>query len=130
MGVETAVALGFTALSATGNLLAANEQQEAAEQQARITEAESAEAARVRRIELKKFEAVQRGRFLSSGVTIEGSPLLVLEETRREGEKEVRAIRRFGAARAETFRQTGRAAALRGITGAVTAVGRGVQQTF
>ena len=38
--------------------------------------------------------------FLKSGVMLEGSPLLVMEETRRKGEENAKNVRESGAARA------------------------------
>ena len=66
-------------------------------------------------------------RYAKSGVTLEGSPVLVLAETRRLGQEEVAAIERRGRAqalllrqRAEQTRKAGRSAMLGGIFNAAS----------
>lgn len=76
-----------------------------------------------------KFRKRQKLAFLKSGVVLAGSPLLILEETRREGAKEVEAIKKRGQAqfrlsnqRAEISRLSGRASLISGIGGAFNTV--------
>lgn len=77
--------------------------------------------------EAQAFKATQKMRFLKSGVTLEGSPLEILDETTRNAEEQISAIRARGAAQqadensnAESFRNQGRAALLGGISGAAS----------
>ena len=76
-----------------------------------------------------KFRKKQKLAFLKRGVVLAGSPLLILEETRREGTEEVESIRRRGQAqfrlsqqRADIFRASGRASLISGIGGAFSTV--------
>lgn len=66
--------------------------------------------------------------FLKSGVTLEGSPLLVLEETRREGAEEVAAIRAGGESRAKTLRAQGRSALIGGFLSGAGDIAAGGQK--
>lgn len=65
--------------------------------------------------EFRKFKRKQKLLFLKSGIRLEGSPLLVLQETEAEGQRRVTAIRKRGRAlgglgrtRANILRRTGR----------------------
>jgi len=123
----------FKARSQTAQGESANKtaQQQAAlqEEQGQIAQQEallSAErAAEDRRIFLKR----QRLAFVKSGVSLEGSPLLILEQTRSRSQEEVDAIVRRGIAQkdlavrqADITRRQGRAALTGGIAGATSTV--------
>ncbi len=78
------------------------------------------------------FRKRQKLMFLKSGVALVGSPLLILEETRTEGAKEVDAIRRRGQAqfslaqrKAGIARATGRAQFIGGVAGATGSLASG-----
>ncbi len=139
MGLETILAvalIGLTAASIVTQVAGAAASRDAAkkeaglqETQGRIIQAEAEETAENVGEENRKFRARQKLLFLKAGVTLEGSPLLILEETKEEGEEEVEAIQRRGAAQltlsqqqAEITRSQGRAAFIGGIAGA-TATG-------
>lgn len=69
-----------------------------------------------------KFKARQKMMFIKSGINLSGSPLLILEETQRESEKEVSAIRAkgvaqkaLGFAQAQKVESTGRAKLVSGF---------------
>ena len=73
------------------------------------------EAGRVKD-ERRKFLAKQGLAFVKGGVSLQGSPLLVLEETEIESAKEVAALKaqgasqfKFGVDKAERAKKTGRA---------------------
>ncbi len=81
------------------------------------------EAARIQK-EGDRFRKKQKLAFIKSGLTLEGSPLLVLEETRYEVEREASAERLRGKAlglkarhSAENLRAGGRAKFISGIIG-------------
>ncbi len=101
-------------------------------QQARIVQRESfREAERVNR-ENVKFRKRQKLAFLKSGVSLEGSPLLVLEETQILGREEVRSILRSGVAQAGLItrkatitRGKGRAALISGIASGASTFTKG-----
>lgn len=103
---------------AQGNL-AAKERERVAFKEAQV-EKQNAEDA----------ERRQKLAYLASGVTLEGSPLLVMEETRRKGSENVDEILRSGAAgasaerlegriQAEQYKSSGRQSFISGVTGAV-----------
>jgi hypothetical protein len=88
------------------NLYSGITQNQAASEQAKLffeqgaTQAIEAEREALRREKLaSRFKARQAMLFVKSGVRLEGSPLLLLEETQIEAEKEVEAIRQQGRAR-------------------------------
>lgn len=103
------------------------------QQQGELTKQEAdAEAARVGR-ENDKFRKRQKLAFLKNGVSLVGSPLLILEETRIESDKETSAIRKRGQAqktlagqRADITRNQGRASLIGGIGDAATSVFAGM----
>lgn len=112
---------------------AANEQAAAAETQARM---QAAEAGRIAGLQAQQeaeaadtAERQQKLAFLKSGVELEGSPLLVMEETRQQGEENVQEILMGGAAasqsalfsgqtQAANLRAQGRSAFTSGLTSA------------
>lgn len=130
------VALAAVAISAISSIAqgisannAAQSEADFLEQQAHLTAAEfAAEAARVRD-QNRKFMKRQKLAFLKNGVTLDGSPLFILEETLEEGQKEVNAIAARGTAiaasyfqRADSVRDEGRNALIGGFTNAATTV--------
>jgi hypothetical protein len=128
----TMVGIGAGA-SILGGIAANNAAQAEAdrlEQQGRIAQQESLEEAQRKADENRKFSKVQKLAFLKNGVTLEGSPLLVLDETLDEGQKEVDAEVRRGNAQATLHNQKaaqtrneGRAQLLGGFAGAAGTVG-------
>jgi len=123
MGIE--LLLGLTALSGAGQIFTGVEQQKAASREAdEVIRQTEAEATRKRK-SLAKLSAKQRTQILKSGITLEGSPLLVLEETRREGVAEIGDVRRAGIARSQALTNQGRAAFFRGLFGGISTVSQG-----
>lgn len=120
----TALAVGATALSVGGGIVAGQQQKKAASQNASLQEQQASLAldeaqtnagivADDRRNILKR----QALAYTKSGVALEGSPLLVLENTRSKSQQEVDSIVKSGAAQyklgmanASTTRAAGRAA--------------------
>lgn len=108
------------------------------EDNARLAAAESEARAKRRALEVRKFAANQKLAFLKNGVTLEGSPLLALDETYALGQEEVNAISKSGQAQASAYwreaqiaKKQGRAAMIGGIAGAgqtaLSAAGTGSQ---
>lgn len=122
------VAGGFAARDA------AKAEASALETQAHLARSEAAAEAERKAIETRKFKARQALAYLKSGVSLIGSPLLLLEETRVEGLRESEAIRKRGAAQSNLYRaqasatrNKGRAALIGGVAqGASTLVSTGV----
>lgn len=83
---------------------ASKEKQKQLDEQARL-EQEAAEFEALQAT--RKFDnllGTQKARIGGSGIKLEGSPLLLLEETLRDKKETVDNIRKFGAARAEALK--------------------------
>ncbi len=81
---------------------------QAAESRAVEQERQAAREARLTQEDAEDFRKRQKVSFLASGVTLEGSPLLIMEETRTRGAENVNEILRAGSAGASAVRQEGR----------------------
>lgn len=95
-------------------------------QGALIQEEQDAEARRYAE-DVRKFRSKQKLAFLANGVTLQGTPGLVMEETSRQGQEEVNAISRRGKAysslyyqKADIMRNEGRAGLIGGIGNALS----------
>lgn len=75
---------------------AAKKSAEIAEDAARATENKAAYDEAAHRERVKKIISSQRALYASAGVTEEGSPLLVMEDTAKQGEMDALAIRYGG----------------------------------
>jgi len=92
--------------------------------QAKIAQQQSEAQARSEARSNIALEKRQTLAFLKSGVALEGSPLLLLAETRREGGKNVENILEGGVQTAGSLRASGRSALIGGLTSAAgTAAG-------
>lgn len=135
MGIETAL-LAAVVVSAGASIAggvaadkASKKEANALNDQAGIAENESQAEARRRATEVRQFQRKQKLAFLKNGVTLEGSPLLILDETIASGQEEVDSIVRRGSAQAKFLRENaaqarnkGRAALIGGIGGAASSV--------
>ncbi len=111
------------ALNAAGSIASGIGQRNAARENEKIQEQNqilalqaTSDKLRERRRRIGKDFAKQKTQFLSSGVELEGSPLLVLEETIELGEQDLTAIRIAGGVQSETARLKGKAARTAGET--------------
>lgn len=107
MGLETMFLIS-AAMQTIGGIAGYMEQRKGekeavriAQQQAAIDKADAERAATQERIDAEKFRARQKMMFLKSGVDLSGSPLLLMEETRRKGEENARNIMESQAARSK-----------------------------
>lgn len=138
MPAVLAGALAFSAVSSIGSGMsaqsAANAQAKLQEEQGGIALKESQTNATNEAYNQSQAVGKQRLAFLANGVSLEGSPAMVLEESRRYGQSSVQAILDQGAANynlaqksAAVTRNQGRAAMIAGLTQAVstTATGAG-----
>ncbi len=115
---------------------AGNEEAKDIRRQAALQQEETLrEAGRVK-TERRKFLAKQGLAFVKGGVSLEGSPLLALEETELEGKKEVAALKsqahsgfRFGVDKAERAKKAGRAKMFDAFGQAVTPALGGLKAT-
>ena len=135
-----AILLASAAISAFGQIQAGRAQQDALEdqadqqrEQARLTAIEAEEEAVRREEERDRLLATQRVAFAANGIRITpgaGSVLAVLDDTTRQFNQEIAAVRRrgkaetqFGFNEAAISENKGRAALLSGFVGAVGSVG-------
>lgn len=90
------------------------------------------EDARLSRRQTDALKGRQRAVVAASGTTLEGSPLLIVQDTAREAEIEVRHILRGGEARASAYQQAGEASAQAGFidAGSTLLSGIGKALTF
>lgn len=113
------IATGLGLLSSGMSLLGGMQQSGVAKQQASLAmmqadmagKEQARQAAREAGFAQERMldtERRQKLAFLSSGVTLEGSPLLVMEETRRKGLDNIDEILKGGAAAQSTARLEGR----------------------
>lgn len=100
------------------------------EEQGALAQAEADEEARAHANDVRKFSRTQALSFLKNGVSLAGSPLLVLDETLTEGQKEATSIAKSGAAqrslynaRAYNARSEGRAKLIGGFLGGASSFG-------
>lgn len=129
--MATGVAIGGAVLGGAGQVYGGIQARKAAKKQQRQLDAQARlerEAAEFDAIQAeRKFDKLlgtQKAKISGSGVKLEGSPLLLIEETLRDKEETADNIRRFGAARASALqsqaanvRDTGRAALTSSIIG-------------
>lgn len=129
----SALTIAAIATTAVGTVVSGIQQRKAADaeadlirEQGRLTAQESREeAARIEK-ENRKFIARQKLAFLKNGVSLTGSPLLILSESTEESEKQVESVKDRGVAqqtlaqrRAKITEDRGRAA----LTGSVFRAG-------
>ena len=129
----TMIMIGMGALSAIGSISggfaqkrALQDQADQQREQARLQAFEAEEEAVRREEERDRFSATQRVAFAANGIRVTpgaGSVLAVLDETTRQFNKEIAAVRRSGEANVKrTFQEAaisenkGRAAVLAGFT--------------
>ena len=122
-----AMAAASTAVTATSQASAARRNAKVAEQNAVAARRQAeADAARQKRA-VERQLAKRRTAFAAGGVTLEGSPLDLLEDLAMEGELDVLGIRQRGLAEARRFTiaaQDSRAEARTATTLGVLGVGR------
>lgn len=110
MTAPAAIIVG-SVVSAAGSISAGKAQKKAAQQNAALARMQAEEDARRARRQSDALMGRQRAVVGASGTSMEGSPLLIVQDTAREAEIEVRHILRGGAARASAYQQAGAAAA-------------------
>lgn len=110
-GVEALIAAQAVAAIGGGiaSSFAANKEAKALESQAALAQQESRFTAQQKAREVSNFRAKQGINYMASGVTLEGTPLQKMEETRRLGQQEVDAMMRRGQAQSDLLMQRGRA---------------------
>lgn len=102
LGKWYAISAGVSALSQLAGgwstMRAAQQEAQLQDAQARLRLEEAQRDAAQKAREVTSFQSRQAHRYASSGITLEGTPVLMLEKTRREGQEEVDAIIKRGQA--------------------------------
>lgn len=105
MGIETALFIGFQALSAVSSI-----KQSKAQAKAVIAEGNIAAANKAKEVQLKA--ARLQSSFLTSGLTLEGTPMSVIESTFDTGIEDIQQIRSNYGNQAKNIISAGRSEAL------------------
>ena len=120
-----------------GTMPQAKAQKRVAVQEVRTAEQARKIAAQRAEDEGKRHKAIlatQKARYVASGVTMEGSPLLVQMESLRESEEQIRRIREGGEVEYMTHQElaqaAGKRARARRISGYATAVTGGARDVY
>ncbi len=122
--------IGTTLLSAGSQVAQGAQQRKEAKRQAALAEENAAVAAEAERESANTALKQQKMSFLKSGVTLAGSPLLLMQETFERGERNARNQVRTGAAQSQTLKAQGSAAFMQGISGGFKSVGSAVLQGY
>lgn len=131
VGAVSSVSSGFAANAA------AKQEAGLQQQQADLALKNSQDNAEVEAANATQFVQRQKVAYLANGVTLEGSPSMVVKNTRDQSQKNVQAILDRGTAeynlgmgqKAQTLSK-GRAALIGGILGGVTDVASGVTSAY
>lgn len=133
LAIGTMAAAGGQVYSGMEAKKAASKQASLQEYQGQLAREEAEREASKTEKDAKSFRSKQMVAYLKSGVTLEGSPLLVLEDTIKQGQEEADAIRKRGYAtqtlyneEAQITRQEGKAAYISGILGATGTTAKGM----
>jgi hypothetical protein len=110
MGIETVLFMAFAGMQAISALTSAQNQAKAAVAQGNIAMENKAKETRYR-------AARQTVSFLNSGLDMEGTPSLVVDETYTTGLKDIRAIGANANAQSKNFIAQGRSEAISAIMG-------------
>lgn len=101
-------------LGAGAKLYAANEARKSANRQADLIREQARRDAEQRRRQNQRLLASQRARYSAAGVTLDGTPGLVLDETDRLAAQDIADIYYFGNQNANAARRSGRASMISG----------------
>lgn len=109
--IMAVASLASSAVAAKGELESGEAQQEAAEYNAQVDEEDAVAAEKkaiyeegIQRDRVRNFLSQQRAAIGKSGVSVAGSPLLALLDTRKQGELDALAIRQGGQTQASRLR--------------------------
>jgi len=138
MAVETIAKAGLKVASGIAANNAAKDEANALQEQAKVAAEDSARQMDQHAREVKRFAGDQAESFLSSGVTMDGSPAEVLAQTRSLGQQELNVMRQQGNAQAKLYTnqankalKSGRMALIGSLIGAGTGlVSAGIGGTF
>lgn len=123
--IAVVASVASTAYSAYSSYRAGREEKKESRRAAEQARLRAAQRAKAKEKEHRRIIARQKARYLGSGLTMEGSPLLVEMESLKESEEELARIRAGGEAYATEYERAGTAAQRSGYVGAVGAGVRG-----
>lgn len=131
--ISTAISAASSIMGGLSANRAAKQEAGLMEEQGGLAQEEADREAALHARDVKRFRSQQAVAFTKNGVSLAGSPLLVLEDTRATGQEEVDSIVKSGAAertlynqRATITRGQGRAALIGGIGQGFSTVAGGV----
>lgn len=101
-------------LGAGAKFYAANEARKASNRQADLIREQTRRDAEQRKLQNRRLMASQRARYSAAGVTLEGTPGLVLDETDRLAAQDISDLYYFGNQNADAARRSGRASMIGG----------------
>lgn len=102
---------------------------QAAEEQARLTEQDAKRAAQEELATAEATRKAQRMAYLKSGVDLEGSPLLVMEETRAKGAENAQNVTDRAKSQADLYRKQG-AVGRASLVGTLASTGSSVASSY
>lgn len=105
--IATAVSAGSSIMGGISANKAAKQEAGFLQEQGRIAQQEADREAALHAEDVRKFQRNQAVAFTKNGVSLAGSPLLVLDETTSKGQEEVDSIVRSGAAERTLYNQRG-----------------------
>ena len=114
-GALSTLATVGTVVSGVGSLVGGVSSFMESKEQAKLAQQQAETQARAEARSNIALESQQKVAFLNSGVSLQGSPLMVLQETERKGEENVGAIIQSGQTQAASLRSSGRSALIGGI---------------
>lgn len=112
MAISTAVAftVGAAAVSAYGQIQAGQAAQDAANTNAALARMNAAEAERVSRRQSEQLIGSSRAAAAAQGTTLEGSPMMIINDAAAEAEIEALHLRKGGEYQAAAYQKQGSAA--------------------
>jgi hypothetical protein len=131
-----AQAIAIVGMLASGAMQkkAADKEADALEDEAALIQDDADRSADIQAVENRKFLATQSLAYLKNGVTLEGSPLMVLQDSWEIGQKEEMYTRESGKRKSylahkksQSTRRSGRAALVGGVAGAASQYSKGTK---
>jgi len=122
----TAVTAGASIYGGIQANKAAQQESALLAEQGRIAQEQADEEAKSHAQDVRRFAAGQSLSFLANGVSLAGSPLLVLDDTYKQGQKEVDAIVKSGKSQASLYTQRANITANEGRASLIGGVASGV----
>lgn len=123
MAALSTMLLAATAVQSIGSILGGIQAQKTAKENARIQMENAQAEAKNKAKEVERLRSLQQAQYGASGVTLDGTPLMVLDNTTKEGDEEVNDILRRGSNNAKVLRMEGRNAMMSGLFNAAGTAG-------